>query len=247
MTKVLVTGASGGLGLEMCSQFKARGDSVIAVCRKASAPLQALGVFKVIEGVDTASDACVEVLQKALSEESKLDIVVNNAGGLASPPGVKFEGLFPSMQLEATLADLTQMRDAFELNTLGPMRVSSATLPLMHEGSKLIIISTMMGSISDNTSGGLYPYRTAKAAVNMVGVGFAQDLKKKGIAVGLVHPGMLHTNFTPEDTPEDFIKRMRSVESGALGCLQAIDAVTLENSGSFVHGNYGDGLKPCPW
>jgi len=115
-------------------------------------------------------------------------------------------------------------------------------------GGKIAIISSLMGSCGDNGSGGFLQYRVSKAAVNMAGVTMACDLKEKGIAVGLIHPGMLQTNFgNLREAPKSKQKYFRPVEPGCAGVVQAIDALTMETTGSFIHGNYGNGLKPCPW
>ena len=83
-----------------------------------------------------------------------------------------------------------------------------------------------------------------------VGKGLAMDLKDKGIAVGLIHPGIVMTEFAGSDhskIPEGMRGAMHGVEPSAKGLIQAIDALTMSTTGSFTHGNYGEGLKPCPW
>ena len=101
-----------------------------------------------------------------------------------------------------------------------------------------------MGSIADNTSGGHYGYRAAKAAVNMIGKSLAQDLRLDGIVVGMIHPGFVKTGFdrTTEKRPGQ-----RNVDESVKGVLQAIAQVTMETTGCFLHGNYGDGVQTLPW
>jgi NAD(P)-dependent dehydrogenase (short-subunit alcohol dehydrogenase family) len=91
-----------------------------------------------------------------------------------------------------------RMEAAFQLNTLGPLRVQqSLQSQMVSPGGKVFVISSGMGSIADNTSGGIYAYRTAKAAVNMVCRCMAADFKEAGIAVTAVNPGMVVTEFGP--------------------------------------------------
>jgi NAD(P)-dependent dehydrogenase (short-subunit alcohol dehydrogenase family) len=124
----------------------------------------------------------------------------------------------------------------FAINALGPLRVTTALLPLLHDGSKVVIITSRMGSIADNGSGGYYGYRMSKAAVNAAGVSLAHDLRGRGIAVALLHPGMVATEMTGKNgiSPEEAVR----------GIVQRIDALTLETSGRFTHAGTGEQL---PW
>lgn len=218
MSKVLVTGTNRGIGLELCKQLKSKGDEVIAVCRKASKEIVDIADL-VIEQIDVASDECVEKLSKALVGHS-LDIVINNAG------------LLEGTALEDTNAMLRQ----FQVNTLGPLRVVRACLPFLKKGSRILNVTSRMGSIEDNTSGGSYGYRMSKAALNIVSVSLAHDLKEKGIAVGLVHPGYVKTDMTGH------LGHILPEES-AVGILGRLEELTLETAGTFKHAN-GETL---PW
>ena len=175
MKKVLVTGANRGIGLELCRQLAARGDEVTGVCRHSSDALRALDV-RVVEGVDVGSAESVTRLQEQLSGEH-LDWLINNAGILS------VESL-DNLDFEA-------MERQFRINTLGPLRVTAALLPLLSSGACVGIITSRMGSIADNTSGGYYGYRMSKAAVNMAGMSLARDLADRGIAVTLLQWGWL--------------------------------------------------------
>ncbi len=219
MSKFLITGANRGIGLELCKQLQARGDTVIATCRHASSGLKSLKV-SIIEDVDVTSETSVERLALQLEGET-LDVVLNNAGFLSNE---KLDDL-----------DFDRIRRQFEVNTLGPLRVSTALLPNLDAGSKIGIITSRLGSIADNGSGGMYGYRLAKAAANMVGVNLSLDLKKQGIAVALLHPGLIATRMTGYrgDTPE----------IAARGLLARLDELNLENTGTFWHAN-GEVL---PW
>ena len=219
MANFLVTGAARGIGLELCRQLAARGDRVIAACRKGNAELQSLGA-EIHAGVDVTDDAQVAALAAALSGRS-IDVLVNCAGILTR------EGLDD--------LDIDRIRAQFEVNSIGPLRVTQALLPNLAEGSKVIIITSRMGSIADNTSGGYYGYRMSKAAVNAVGMSLARDLHDRRIAVALLHPGMVATDMTGH--------RGIPPQESARNLIARIDALTLSDSGVFLHAN-GD---PLPW
>ena len=211
MATVLITGANRGIGLELARQYKSRGDHVIAACRKSSDALSALDV-KVHAGVDVSNDYAMEVLDQALGQ-TRIDILINNAGVLS----------------RETLDDLdfNRIRTQLEINALGPLRVTNALRKRLGKGSKVAIITSRMGSIDDNTSGGMYGYRMSKAAVNMAGVSLAHDLASDEIAVALLHPGMVATEMTGG--------RGISTEESANGLMARIDALDLESSGTFWH------------
>ena len=117
------------------------------------------------------------------------------------------------------------MERQFKVNSLGPLRVTAALLPSLGAGSKVGIITSRMGSVEDNTSGGYYGYRMSKAAVNMAGMSLARDLKDHNIAVALLHPGMVATDMTGG--------RGVTPEHSASGLIQRMDALDLEHSGIF--------------
>ena len=220
MSTICITGANRGIGLEMARQFKDRGDHVVAACREASEELATLDV-EVIEGIDVTDDRSVGKLVEALGDRT-VDVLVNCAGILS----------------DESLGDLDfdRMRRQFEVNSLGPLRVTAALRGNLGDGSKVAIITSRMGSIEDNTSGGRYGYRMSKCAVNMAGRSLAIDLREAGVAVVILHPGFVRTDMTGGqgliDPPES-----------AAGLIARIDELTLETSGSFRHTN-GEEL---PW
>jgi len=219
LNKILVTGANRGIGLELCKQLAARGDDVIGVCRNASDDLRALGV-DIISGIDVGSDDSVADLQQKLGKQP-LDWLINNAGVLSVE---SLENL-----------DFSAMQRQFNINSLGPLRITSALRSNLSSGSKVGIVTSRMGSIDDNTSGGYYGYRMSKAAVNMAGMSLAKDLEQQGIAVALLHPGMVATEMTG----------MRGVppELAASGLIARMDALDLSSTGGFWHAQ-GERL---PW
>ena len=211
MAAVLVTGCNRGIGLELCRQLDKQGEDVIGVCRSPSEAAEKLKI-RLIDDVDVSSDTDIERLKKMLSGES-LDVLINNAGILRRDS-------LDELDVEA-------VSEQFEVNTLGPLRVTRALLKNLHKGSKVAIVTSRMGSIADNTSGGYYGYRISKSAVNMLGVTLARDLDKRGIAVALLHPGMVATEMTGGQGV--------AVSDSARGLLSRIDELTLETSGGFWH------------
>lgn len=221
MRTVLVTGSNRGIGLELCRQLRERGERVLAVCRAPSAELEALGV-PVVSGVDVTSEAAVADLVERLGGEP-LDGLILNAG------------LLEATSLEEL--DLDSLRRQFEVNALAPLRLVRALLAQLGAGSKVALITSRMGSIDDNSSGGSYGYRMSKTALNMAGKSLAIDLNPRGIAVAILHPGLVRTRmvgFNPQATEPEVAVR---------GLLARMDGLTLENSGTFWHAN-GEVL---PW
>ena len=219
MSKILITGANRGIGLELSRQLVSRGDEVIAVCRSASEKLMSLNL-RVIEGIDICADQSISSLQTQLGGE-KLDWLINNAGIL-------------SVESLDSL-DFGTMEQQFRVNALGPLRTTAALLQNLPAGSKVGIITSRMGSIEDNTSGSYYGYRMSKAAVNMAGMSLARDLKERGVAVALLHPGMVATDMTGGSGVPP--------EHSAAGLIQRMDALDLATTGSFWHAQ-GERL---PW
>ncbi len=219
MATVLITGCNRGIGLQLCTQYSERGDDVIAVVRTSNPELDALPL-RVITGVDVGDGASMSVLKDAIGDQS-IDILLNNAGILRSD---SLDNL-----------DYDAMEEQFRINTLGPLRVTEALLPNLGSGSKLAIVSSRVGSIEDNSSGGHYGYRASKTAVNQIGTNLKHDLAPRGISVALLHPGLVATEMTggrgitPKESAEGLIKR--------------IDDLNNENSGGFWH---AEGYK-LPW
>ncbi len=212
MATIVITGANRGIGLELTKQYHQRGDKVIGVCRQSSPQLDQVAT-QIQAGVDITRETDVAQLAEQLAN-TNIDVVINNAGLL--------------QRTSLSHLDFDAMRRQFEVNSLAPLRVSAALIPRMVRGGKIAIITSRMGSIADNGSGGSYGYRMSKAAVNIAGVSLARDLKSQGIAVALLHPGFVKTdmtggqgNTTPDRAAADLIDR--------------IDELALSTSGQFWH------------
>lgn len=220
MKHVVITGANCGIGLELARHYQVAGWKVTGVCRNASTELESVAT-QIIDGIDVTSKECVVKLVANLQGQS-IDLLINNAGLL----------------MDDTLEELDfdALRLQMEVNAFAPLRISEALLPNLQNGSKIANITSRMGSIADNDSGGHYGYRASKAAFNALGRSLAMDLKKSGIAVAQLHPGFVKTrmvNFNGMITPEE----------AAAGLAARIEDLNLENSGTFWHSN-GEEL---PW
>lgn len=219
MARILITGANRGIGLELTEQLLARGDEVIALCRRPSNELVALST-KVFDGVDVTDPTALRAVSDALGDTT-LDVLINNAGIFSNE---SFDDL-----------DFAQIRSNFEVNALGALRVTSIFRKHLKRGSKVILITSRMGSIEDNGSGSYYGYRMSKAALNMAGVNLAHDLRPAGIAVAILHPGLVATAMTGHQGIP--------TEQSARGLIARIDDLRLEDSGGFWH---ADGQR-LPW
>lgn len=219
----LVTGSNRGIGLELCRQLKQNGFHVIATCRQRSEALTALDV-EVIENVEVSDQNSLSKLVAALSGR-QLDWLINNAGIADSVVMNELD--------EDSIASCKRM---FEVNSLGPFLVTQVLVNNMCEGSKVGIITSRMGSIADNDSGGSYGYRMSKSAANAVGKSLAIDLKQQGIAVAILHPGWVKTDMTGHGG-------LINTDESAAGLIERMKELNLDNTGGFWHVN-GEQL---PW
>lgn len=218
---VLITGANRGIGFALCEHYASRGDEVLAVCRKPSEELNALSGVTIIEGVDVSVAEDLERLKSVVADKT-IDILINNAGILSN------ESLGD--------IDAAAIEKQLKVNAIAPILVTEALLANLSAGSKVAMITSRMGSIADNGSGGYYGYRMSKAALNIAGVSLAKDLAPREIAVALLHPGFVQTDMV--NHAGDI-----SADTAAKGLVQRIEELTLETSGGFWHSN-GESL---PW
>lgn len=218
----VVTGASRGIGLEFCRQLARRGERVIGVARSAAPELAGLGVR--VEMADVTVPAQVEALGKRLAGEA-VDVLINNAG--VSSKASRLE--------ELTLEELQRV---FAVNASSPLVVTRALMPSLRAGGRKMVvnISSQLGSITNNTGGSSYPYRASKAALNMLTVSLANELKPEGFTCVTVHPGWVQTDM---GGPNATLTPVQAVGS----MLGVFDRLTAGESGKFL--NY-DG-KGLPW
>lgn len=229
---VLVTGGNRGIGLEYVKQFVSAGYKVFATTRSLDSPdLNALAQSnpgKVeVKQLDVTDMESIAALAKSL-ENVPLEIVVNNAGYLTTN--------------DLNTVTPTQMVDEFKINALGPLFVSRALLPnvrlakSMGGNCKIVHITSRMGSISDNGSGGYYAYRASKSALNSITKSLAVDLEQEGITVLLLHPGYIKTRMTGgkgEMEADESVSRQ----------MKVIEKATIQDAGKFFH---RDG-QVIPW
>jgi len=221
LTTYLITGANRGIGLELVRQLKNRGEDVIATCRSSSSELNALSA-RVETDIDITSENSINKLCDNL-KDTKVDVLIQNAG------------IFNSNLYQ--VEDPRSIVHLFEVNALSPLLFVQAMLNNLSKPAKIALISSRMGSIEDNSSGGSYGYRMSKVALCMAGKSLSIDLKSKDIAVGILHPGLVSTRMT--GFTSNGIQPYESVK----GLIQRIDELKLDNSGTFWHSN-GDIL---PW
>lgn len=217
---VVITGANRGIGLALAKCFEQQGDNVYALCREPSKDLYALSV-NIIEHVDVSTAEGLKNMTSALSGTG-IDILICNAGILRDESLINI--------------NLDTIREQFEVNALAPLRVVDALQCSLNPGGKIAMITSRMGSIEDNTSGGRYGYRMSKAALNAAAKSLSHDLSPQEISVGIYHPGYVQT---------DMVNNGGDISStvAAERITGLINNLSLSESGVFKHSN-GEVL---PW
>ena len=219
---VAITGVSRGLGLELCRQYLEEGAKVYGCCRSPEQSHKLLelkhsaGHQLELVPLDITRPGMIRNLQYVIEEA--VDILINNAG-IYGPSGLSYDQVTVDPWLEV-----------FRVDTIAPMMVTQALLEKVaasHE-KKIIMISSKMGSMSDNRKGGSYIYRSAKAALNAVGKSLAVDLAERGVSVGIVHPGWVQTDMGGENALID-------AKTSVHGIRKVIDHLSLKNSGQFFN------------
>ena len=228
MKTVLITGASRGIGLEFSRQYAMDGWRVLACSRSPSPGLEKLSAQYPervkMHALNVADHEEIDRLGKLLAEES-IDLLINNAGIYPDSGGFGH-------------TDYEKWMQAFNVNTMAPLRMAEAFVRQVASSSLKTVatLTSKMGSLSDNDSGGEYLYRTSKAAANMVVKSLSIDLKPSGITAVALHPGWVKTDM---GGPSALI----SVEKSVSGMRQVLAKITIADSGKFIA---YDGME-IPW
>jgi NAD(P)-dependent dehydrogenase (short-subunit alcohol dehydrogenase family) len=225
MATVLISGANRGIGLEFARQYAKAGWRVLATGRspeKADA-LRALGATVTVRRLDVADFAAVAALGRELGEET-IDVIIANAG-VAGPRGMTPEAI-----------DAEGWGATLRVNAMAPLALASAFTAQVtrSEQRKMIAITSRLGSIGANVEGGMYAYRSSKAALNAVWRSFALDHPE--LIAAVLHPGWVRTDMGGRQAP-------LSVEDSVAGLRRVIAGLAKDDSGGFF--NY-DG-SPIPW
>jgi NAD(P)-dependent dehydrogenase (short-subunit alcohol dehydrogenase family) len=211
---VLVTGANRGLGLEFVRQLQARGETVIATAREPEAAAELRNTGARVEALDVGDPASIEAFAGSLGEQP-IDLLINNAG-----MGVGGKSFVDE--------DFNAVETYFRVNSLGPMRLTQRLLPNLRagQGKRIAGLTSKMGSIADNTSGGAYGYRASKSALNMLNKSMSIDLRREGFTCVVLHPGWVATDMGGAAAPLAAPESVR-------GMLAVIDGLGPEDGGRF--------------
>ncbi|PSW21042.1 short-chain dehydrogenase [Photobacterium sanctipauli] len=227
---VLITGANRGIGLALTELYLKSGWSVYATCRDITqAPeltaLQRIHEHLFVSELDVTDHHAIEQLSQSLKAIS-FDLLVNNAG-YYGPKGYGFGN-----------TDADEWRKVFEINTIAPLKLVEAFYPQLKANQPGVVacLSSKVGSMAENTSGGGYIYRSSKAALNSVVKSLSNDLLPQGIICIALHPGWVQTEMGGPNALID-------TQTSAKGLKQVIDSVGEADSGLFMdyQGNY------LPW
>jgi NAD(P)-dependent dehydrogenase (short-subunit alcohol dehydrogenase family) len=228
MPTVLITGASRGIGLEFAKQYAAEGWTVLAAARDPDAVARGLGDargdFSLVR-LDVCDPASVAILSERL-RGTPIDLLINNAG------------LYGPRRPELGAVHYPAWFEVLNTNVMGAMRVTEALVDNIRAGDRkrIAAISSKVGSMADNSSGGGYIYRSSKAAMNAVFRSLAIDLAGEGIRVAILHPGWVRTDMGGANALID-------TATSVAGMRDVIAGLTAERSGRFI--NY-DGSE-IPW
>ncbi|MFM8342307.1 MAG: SDR family oxidoreductase [Methylomonas sp.] len=230
MKTVLIAGANRGLGLEFVRQYAVAHWKVIAACRQPDSATELKDLAKQypqiqVEALDVADFAQIDALSNRLQSQA-IDLLINNAGVYGDTAGKGFGNL-----------DYQTWQQTLTVNTMAPVKVTEAFLSQLERGADklVVVISSLMGSISDNSSGGSLLYRSSKAGLNAVMKSLSIDVKPRQLGVLILHPGWVRTDMGGKNGLID-------VEESVKGMRQQIEAFQFELSGSFV--KYDGSLLP---
>ena len=220
----VVTGANRGIGLELARQLSARGDTVVGTARdpESASDLRTLGIR--VEALDVESAKSIAAFAKRL-KATPVDLLIHNAAmGVAGP------------DVERVTAE--DVESHFRINALGPLLLTQALLPNLRAGDRklTVAISSGLGSIGENSSGGWVGYRISKAALHQVMRTLSAELSKDRLSFVLISPGWVRTRMGGQDAP-------LSPEESVRGVLKVIDRLTPRDTGKFFSGRG----REIPW
>lgn len=231
--RIFVTGANRGIGLGYAREWVSRGARVFATARRPdeAEDLQALAEehserLSILECDVTDGDSVDAALDSVTDAVDGLEVVLNNAGVMGERGDIED-------------VDPAEIGRVFAVNTLGPIRVAQTFLPLLREGRRprrLVHMTSLMGSIEDNRSGGAYAYRISKCGLNMTSRSMAVDLAGEGIVSVVLHPGWVQTDMGGSGARV-------TVEEAVRSLVDTIEGLTEEDSGGF----YDREGQPLPW
>lgn len=217
--QVLITGANRGIGLEFSKQYAADGWKVLACCREpqSAIALQALASANSnveILALDVADFKQIDALALQLKDKA-IDVLINNAG------------VYPNSSFGDV--DYSDWAEGFKINSMAPLKMAEAFLQQVKRSQlkKIATLSSKMGSLDDNTSGGSYSYRASKTAVNMVMKSLSIDLKLYGISVVTLHPGWVQTDMGGRNA-------LVSTITSVAGLRHVIERLNIESTGKFI-------------
>ncbi len=220
----LVTGANRGIGLELARQLAARGDTVVGTARDPEAAVELRGLAARVEELDLANEKSIVGLARRL-RDLPIDWLVHNAAiGVAGPAAAE--------------VDPGEVETHLRVNALGPFRLTQALLPNLRAGAgRLVVaISSGLGSIAENTTGGWVAYRASKAALHQLMRTFAAELARDGLVFVLLSPGWVRTDMGGQDAP-------LSPEQSVGAMLKVVDRLGPKDSGRF----FNERGRRIPW
>ena len=219
MTTVLVTGANRGLGYEFVKQYSENKFDVFACCRNVNEAKKLKELAEISENIkiyelDVGNVKTIKNISQQLKNE-KIDVLINNAGIYRS----------------STVGNINydEWIESFKVNTIAPYQIVENFLEqiINSDLKKVVSITSKMGSIDDNTSGGSYIYRSSKTALNSMMRSLTHDLKNQGVATLTLHPGWVRTDM---GGPGGWINSIESVQ----GMIKQIDKLTIDDSGKYL-------------
>lgn len=226
--RVVITGASRGIGLEFCRQYVEDGWEVVACSRSASRDLESLeraGSVRCVR-MDVADPASIRSAAASITDGGPLDLLINNAG------------VYPHDPTVAEGPDRAALVEAFVTNAVAPLEVVHAVLPALRRGGgkRIVHLTSLMGSIDDNGSGGSYAYRMSKAALNMAVRNLGHELGREGFVTVALHPGWVRTAMGGAGAPSEVGEAVSEMRA-------TIERLTPRDNGAFLD---ADG-STLPW